>query len=535
MKIIMDNLAAQNDELCIENSEPIIIINKKLCKIINNENNLEENDAQILVEKFHRNTITSLDLSNCQLLDFPLNFCTLDYITELNISGNKLQQLPDEFINMKKLRILNISNNFFQEIPIALDSGLHLIKFLNVSNNKITCMYKPPCCLAKLQHLDLSCNLLLEPPSWLLDDAPSSLEYLDLSNNPCFQEYYGNKNSCSENKVAGRIKTLKISNCKFREAFCSYLLNFSSLNILEFGNNDIKPNYINYITYLKCMLPSSMEKLSMVNIGLGGISSSITDLSNLRYLNISDNNIHWLPPSIKNLSSLTVLHAKSCNLCLIPCEMNELVSLKELYLSSNQLASTEGFENLVNLEVLDLYSNQFICLPNLHKFSKMNSLDLCQNYVEPPSIIKINGLKYDYANLKANLRSKIKNCNRIDGEKEFTTAPEDDLSDDFIETSEEEFCDAEPEDTEYTLQNENGLDQCQDCWDQDENETFDPNVWTMKDTINITRKESCESLTGEIPYEVTTHPHYFTPYQLVTPIAVSKATLPPPVEGQFDD
>ncbi|CAH1395997.1 unnamed protein product [Nezara viridula] len=472
----MDDLAVLNTEICVGKCEPNIIISKKLCKVVNNENNLEESEVLKLAEIFQTNSITSLDLSNCHLLDFPFSFCSLDYITDLNISGNKLEKLPDEFVNIKKLRILNVSYNFLHEFPSALYSGLHLIKFINISNNKITCIRKPPCCLPKLQHLDLSSNCLCEPPSWLLDDLPSHLEYLDLSNNSCFEDYSENKNTCSENKVAGKIKTLKLSNCKFREAICSYLLNFKSLNILDFGNIGIKPQTSNFVSYLKCSLPSSIEKLVMVNIGLGGVPSSVTDLSNLRYLDISDNMIHWLPASIKNVCSLTVLYAKSCNLCIIPCEMNELVSLKELYLSSNQLASTEGFEHLVNLEVLDLYANQFISLPNLNKFSKLNSFDICQNYVEPPSIIEINDLKYNYADLKANLRSKIKSCNRIDGEKEFSTAPEDDLSDEYIdETSiEEEFGDAESEDA-CTLQNETSLDHSQDWWDQDENECFDPN------------------------------------------------------------
>lgn len=198
---MMDTSVVRNAEICVEKSEANIIINKKFCKVVNNENNLELSEVSKLAEIFETNNITSLDLSNCHLFDFPLNFCMLHYITELNISGNKLEKLPDEFVNIKKLRILDISNNCLQEFPSVFYSGLHLIKLLNVSNNRIAFIKKPPCCLAKLQHLDLSCNILCEPPSWLLDDAPSYLEYIDLSNNPCFEEYIENKNTCSENKV----------------------------------------------------------------------------------------------------------------------------------------------------------------------------------------------------------------------------------------------------------------------------------------------------------------------------------------------
>ena len=58
-----------------------------------------------------------LDLSNCDLRDFPAQVCQMSWLTELDLSHCHLDVLPDEFENMVKLKRLNLSENQLETLP----------------------------------------------------------------------------------------------------------------------------------------------------------------------------------------------------------------------------------------------------------------------------------------------------------------------------------------------------------------------------------------------------------------------------------
>lgn len=83
--------------------------------------------------------LSHIDLSNCQLKEFPLDLLLpiKDSIEMINLGGNQLTSLPNEITQFTKLRILFFANNHFTSIPIPLGSmpSLYMLSF---KANKLT-------------------------------------------------------------------------------------------------------------------------------------------------------------------------------------------------------------------------------------------------------------------------------------------------------------------------------------------------------------------------------------------------------------
>jgi len=103
-----------------------------------------------------------LFLNNNQIQAIPANL-NLPNLQALHLNNNQIAAIPANF-NPPELRELHLSNNLIQAIPDDLE-------------------------LHELRRLDLSYNDIREVnPARLLEQFPR-LEYINLSNNPVYQEY----------------------------------------------------------------------------------------------------------------------------------------------------------------------------------------------------------------------------------------------------------------------------------------------------------------------------------------------------------
>lgn len=79
------------------------------------------------------NVITKVDLSNCNLSEFPLQLLLpcKETIEMINLGGNSLSTLPEEISEFKKLRILFFAQNKFDHIPevLGLLPALYMLSF----------------------------------------------------------------------------------------------------------------------------------------------------------------------------------------------------------------------------------------------------------------------------------------------------------------------------------------------------------------------------------------------------------------------
>ena len=103
-------------------------------------------------------------------------------------------------------------------------------------------------------------------------------------------------------------------------------------------------------SYLK-----NIEKLQIINQGVGEFPDELFELSNLRVLDLSGSYFEQLPQSIENLYQLEVLDLGNSNIDTFPNAICNIKSLKKLYLGGTKISSLPNcIGYLENLEILDL-------------------------------------------------------------------------------------------------------------------------------------------------------------------------------------
>ena len=109
-----------------------------------------------------------------------------------------------------------------------------------------------------------------------------------------------------------------------------------------------------------------MIRINLSNRNLSVIPDKVLALGNtLQELDLSGNNLTFLPKRINNLVNLQVLHLSNNKLTSLP-EINNLVNLQKLLLSNNELISLPEINNLVNLHILGLNDNRLTSLPEIN-------------------------------------------------------------------------------------------------------------------------------------------------------------------------
>ena len=89
--------------------------------INNDESRTKQEIIFDLIRTNNFSLLNKIDLSNCNLLEFPSELiCISSYITMLNFGGNNLSKLPDDMIKFQSLRILFFANNNFESFPEIL-------------------------------------------------------------------------------------------------------------------------------------------------------------------------------------------------------------------------------------------------------------------------------------------------------------------------------------------------------------------------------------------------------------------------------
>jgi len=101
--------------------------------------------------------ITHVNLSNCELTEFPLELLRYkDTLELINFGGNKLSSLPSEIVEFQKLKILFFAENCFTSIPVELGK-LPNLYMLSFKNNKVSTI-EPTSLSSSLKWLILTDN-----------------------------------------------------------------------------------------------------------------------------------------------------------------------------------------------------------------------------------------------------------------------------------------------------------------------------------------------------------------------------------------
>lgn len=240
-----------------------------------------------------RQSDSQVQLTSGRLKKVPVELKNCGRLKHLDLFGNSIHELPDWFFGLKSLEHLSLKNNTIVDFPTIVSTIEHL-KYLNLSENRIE----------KLdgQHFQ---NLM-------------NVEKVDLG----------------YNSIAS-IPPVQIPYPKCRN------LSVEGNKLTEFPNA---------VTHVK-----TLEKLNLSKNGISSISDDAFErLGNLVELDLSDNELTYLPSSLGKLTKLKKLKLNGNRIKSLPREFENLVSLELLELAGNPLErvpveiSAQGVSGIIN-------------------------------------------------------------------------------------------------------------------------------------------------------------------------------------------
>ncbi|KIC74908.1 hypothetical protein DB41_IB00410 [Neochlamydia sp. TUME1] len=147
---------------------------------------------------------------------------------------------------------------------------------------------------------------------------------------------------------------------------------------------------------------SQLQSLWLHNNQLTAIPAEIGQLTKLEVLNLGDNQLTAIPAEIGQLTKLQGLALGFNQLTIIPAEIGQLSHLHMLHLGDNQLTIIPAeIGQLSQLQSLDLSNNQLTIIPaEIGQLSQLTSLDLSNNQLTtiPASIGEFSWMALDLSN-----------------------------------------------------------------------------------------------------------------------------------------
>ncbi|BBN70548.1 receptor like protein 6 [Prunus dulcis] len=376
-----------------------------------------------------------LDLSSCNISEFPYFLRALQKLDTLYLSHNRIQaDIPKWLLDLgkdslpyldlshnsligtvgplrwKNLHYLDLRNNSLQgELPIPSPSTSYIF----ISNNQFTGEIPPTICsLSSLQILDLSNNKLSGKIHQCIENFGQSLSVLNLRNNTFHGVIPG---TFSKGNV---LRNLDLNGNQLEGSLPQSLLTCRELEVLDLGNNKIQDTFPNWLE----SLPKLQVLILRSNKFYGEICFPKTKFpfQKLHIIDLSNNQFSGLLPTkyFEHLTAMinsqehglkymgddyyqdtVVVTIKGIEIEMekiltfftiidfsnntfrgeISSVISKLKSLKGLNFSHNELTGTipPSFGEMSNLEWLDLSSNKLVGdipeqLANLTSLSKFN-------------------------------------------------------------------------------------------------------------------------------------------------------------------
>ncbi|KAI1311393.1 protein phosphatase 2C [Xylaria venustula] len=294
------------------------------------------------------NEIISLNLSRNLSLDLPRDFIqACPSLRDIKYTNNEARKLPISISRATRLTLLDVSNNRLEEVEHAELARLTGILRLTLANNRLKSLPQDFGTFKSLRVLNLSSNFLDKFPIALC--TLESLVNIDVSFNSVgsLPEEIGNLRSLEKfvmtnNRLAGSLPST-----------------FSQLSNLR--ELDIKFNALTSIDVI-----SELPKLEVLTADHNMLSQFVGSFERVRSLKLNRN----------PLTKFGIV--------------NPVPTLKILNLSDAQLASIDGaFNNMVNLERLNLDFNYFVSLPStIGNLRRLEHFSIAHNLVGelPPEI-----------------------------------------------------------------------------------------------------------------------------------------------------
>jgi Leucine-rich repeat (LRR) protein len=309
------------------------------------------NLSEIPQNVFHFSNLEKLDLSSNSIVSIPKEIASLKKLNSLNLSDNPTLELNECFPNLSKLELkqLNISNCALVYLPYSIGQMKELTT-LNVSNNALIDIPFYLGKLKKLEDLDLSANQLSSLDFTLY--KMKNLKYLNLENNPNLDM----KNVCLNLMALKNLNEVKFSHLKDTlpasfgniKSFSLYISNsFISQLSPTIGDN----KYLQSITFKDC--PETQFKTILPVLAT---APSLTEVT-------LNNCFGELPAELKLLDKLTYLNLSGNQLTYLPISQKDYPYLKQLVLYDNNFSEEEWKKIVSNFPNVEILSNNYAPAP----------------------------------------------------------------------------------------------------------------------------------------------------------------------------
>jgi len=322
--------------------------------------------------------LKKLNLSQNEISSLPENMRTFSSLQELDLSYNHLDTISDGIGQLTALTSLSLSCNVLSSVSSEIGL-LKSLKTLSLETNLLTELPDSFGQLTMLERLTLSINNLKELPANF--HQLKNLLYLDVSNNQL-------EKLPAQFSQLVKLQTLFLSSNKLKDLPLDFG-NLENLCYLYASSNALTKTLTESFGNL-----TSIKEVDLSNNNLNSLPSTFGKLDTLQTLNLSSNKIQSLPYTFGNLDSLRYFYASSNAFGKTLAEsVGNLKSIQEINLSNNKIDSLPTtFGNLDTLQILNLSSNNLIALPiNFGELNNLQTVNLSNN--------KIKELKADFGDL----------------------------------------------------------------------------------------------------------------------------------------
>lgn len=352
--------------------------------------NLVNMGLQVVRENFIGSVnVRSINLEENNIVDISLDaFKAVPNLSCLNIGRNRAVNIFSKFLkyfNHPSLTKLNLYQATSKNTLVD-----YVSQRSSISNHDPAIPSKGY--LPHVTHLDMSRNNLIDFPNYLQPLFPR-LTHLYLSDNRLYRKSYYIPASTQVLYFERNQNTIFLSDIP---------INITALFISENYVND----YFRRFTKLNVL---SFRKCKNCDYSL---ISQIGDCENLVNLDISSNNINFIPEhSFKKLKSLQRFSLDRNSLSSLSF-LTHLSTLTDLSIAYNNLTNitSDSFTYLVNLKSLNLRGNR-IAIISKNAFTHLKileKLDLAENNLTNLPVTWMNTLtRLRYLNLKSNLFTSI--------------------------------------------------------------------------------------------------------------------------------
>ncbi|XVF03653.1 hypothetical protein REPUB_Repub05bG0011700 [Reevesia pubescens] len=349
--------------------------------------------------------LSLLNLSACNISEFPFFVRNLEGLTNLDLSYNKIRVIEaDMFSKLENLSFLDLSHNSELSLNTTLNLPLPNLKSLRLSSCNMTEFPDFLRTLESLSELDLSYSNIHGKISKGQSEGWHSLRSIDLSNNFLTDiEHYPWKNvetlNLGSNLLGGSVlvpppstRVFIVSKNRLKGKLPSSICSLKSLETLDLSENNLSG------TLTDCLgaFSTTLKILDLRrNKFHGNIPDSFVEGNMLQTIDFSSNDLDGpLPKSLMNCSRLQVLNVGNNKINdTFPHWLGALPLLEVFVLCSNNfhgLIIDSNYGSLFpNLQIFDLSSNDLDGpLPkSLMNCSELQVLNVGNNKINDSSLV----------------------------------------------------------------------------------------------------------------------------------------------------